>query len=82
MEGLQERERREYKEMCERKRRQENEEWMKVAKETRTQEQVWKVINRERRRKVEVNKEIGSEINILKGCWVVQRAKREREERG
>lgn len=28
---------------------------MKVAKEARRQEQVWRVINRERRRKVEVN---------------------------
>lgn len=28
---------------------------MKVAKEARTQEQVWRMINRERRRKVEVN---------------------------
>lgn len=51
MERLQEKERREYKEMCERKRRQKNEEWIKMTKETRTQEQVWKVINRERRRK-------------------------------
>lgn len=47
--------------MCERKRRHENEEWMKVAKEVRTQKQVWKVINRQRRRKVEVNKEIRME---------------------
>lgn len=48
-------EKKKYKEMCERKRREKNERWME---ETKTQKQVWEVVNRERKKRVEVNRKI------------------------
>lgn len=47
-------EKKKYREMCQRKRREKNERWME---ETKTQKQVWEV-NRERKKKVEVNRGI------------------------
>lgn len=41
--------------MCERKRREKNERWME---ETKTQKQVWEVVNRERKKKVKMNRKI------------------------
>lgn len=34
--------------MCDKKKREESENWMKKAEEIRTERQVWEVINRER----------------------------------
>lgn len=48
-------EKKKYREMYERKRREKNERWME---ETKTQKQVWEVVNRERKKKVEVNRGI------------------------
>jgi len=53
--------RKEYRELCEKKRKEENDRLMKEAKEARTQVEVWRVINRKRRRKMEVNREIEME---------------------
>jgi len=46
---------REYKELCERRKEEEREELLKKAREAKTQEQVWKVINKERKRRVGIN---------------------------
>lgn len=49
----------EYRSLCKRKKEERNKELMKEAREARTQNQVWEVINKKRRRRVEVNAEIG-----------------------
>lgn len=40
-----------YKKLCERKRREESEKWIKMVKNARTEWQVWMVINKERNRR-------------------------------
>jgi len=52
---------RDYKELCERRKEEEREELLREAKEAKTQEQVWKVINRERKRRVRINEQIKME---------------------
>ncbi|XP_011858234.1 PREDICTED: golgin subfamily A member 6-like protein 22, partial [Vollenhovia emeryi] len=52
------RKKKEYKVWCEERKREENEKWMKRAKEAKTQKQVWEIINKERKRGIEVNEEI------------------------
>jgi len=44
------REKKEYKELCGVKRREENERWEEEAEEAKTEEQVWRIVNRERRK--------------------------------
>lgn len=41
---------REYNDLCERKKNEESERWLEVAKRARTEGQVWEIVNRERRR--------------------------------
>ena len=48
-----------YKNLTERKRREENEKWERELSEIRTEGQVWEVVRRERRRKKRVNEDGG-----------------------
>lgn len=41
----------EYKDLCDRKKKEENEKWKKKAKEARRENEVWEIINRERKRR-------------------------------
>jgi len=52
---------RKYKELCERKRREENERFEREAEKVRNESEVWRVINRERKHRKGVNKDIGME---------------------
>lgn len=54
-------EKKEYRKLCEMKKEKRNEELMKEARETKTQKQIWEVINREKRKKVKINRKIGFE---------------------
>lgn len=38
-----------YKKLCERKKKKKNEKWIEVAKETRTEGQIWEIIRREKK---------------------------------
>lgn len=72
----------EYREMCERKKKEESEEWMRRATEAKTEGQVWEDINKDRKRKKVVNEGIemeewrdyfmellgGVEIRIVRGA--------------
>lgn len=51
-------EKREYKEMCERKKKEKNKSWLKMTAEVRTEKQVWEIINRERKKRKKINKGI------------------------
>lgn len=42
---------REFKELCERKKEKENKRWEKMAEETRTESKVWTIINRDKKKK-------------------------------
>jgi len=50
---------REYKRLCEEKRKVENERWEREAMEVRRENEVWDLINRERKKGRRVNEEIG-----------------------
>lgn len=54
-------EKKDYKRLGEAKMEEWNKVLMKKAREAKTQEQVWKVINKERKRKIEINREIRTE---------------------
>jgi len=60
---------REYKELCERKRREESERWIELAKNARTEGQIWTVINKERSRKRNIDGGIKIEewVDYFKG---------------
>lgn len=47
-----------YRKLCERKKREEVIRWEKEVKEARTEEQIWKIINRERKNRKRVNEGI------------------------
>ena len=68
--------------MCEEKRRRERERWENEVEGIRTEEQVWKVVNRERRRRRRVEEGIRMERweRVFQG--VVRRGRVECEERG
>lgn len=51
---------REYKKLCERQKRQENERWER-REEDRLEDQVWKIVNKERRKWKDVNRDIEME---------------------
>lgn len=53
-----EREKREYEELCKRKKKEENESWLKMAAEVRTEEQIWEIINKERKKRKKINESI------------------------
>ncbi|XP_020299280.1 vicilin-like seed storage protein At2g18540 [Pseudomyrmex gracilis] len=44
-------EKRSYKELCERKREEENKRWVEKARKERTEKEIWKIVNRERKKK-------------------------------
>ncbi|XP_067207866.1 golgin subfamily A member 6-like protein 22 [Linepithema humile] len=66
--------RKEYKKLCERKRKEENEKWGKKAREVKRESEVWEIINRERKRRVRINDGIEMEewkeyfMRLLKGA--------------
>ncbi|XP_011685491.1 PREDICTED: uncharacterized protein LOC105448540 [Wasmannia auropunctata] len=86
------REKREYKELCELKKWEENERWEKKVKEAKTEGQVWRIVGGERKRKTRINESIrmadweeyfrgvlrGVESRVVKG---EERTEREVEER-
>jgi len=47
--------------MCEKKRKEENDRWEKMARKAKTEEQVWEVVNRERKRRRGINEKIKEE---------------------
>ncbi|XP_039312991.1 uncharacterized protein LOC120359478 [Solenopsis invicta] len=51
-------ERREYKEICEKKKREENRRWEREAEEARSVGQVWRIVNRERKKWKGIDREI------------------------
>jgi len=59
----------EYKELCERKRREESERWIELAKKARTEGQIWMVINKERNKKRSIEGSIKIEewVDYFKG---------------
>lgn len=50
--------RKEYRKFCERKKIEENEKWMRKAKEAKRESKVWELINKDRKKVRKVNKEI------------------------
>lgn len=52
---------REYKVLCENKKKEELERWEKEVSEAKIEEQVWKVVNRERKRRRRLNERIKME---------------------
>ena len=52
------RKKREYAEMCDRKKMEENKRFEEDAEKATIEEDVWKVVNKERRRRKEVNQDI------------------------
>jgi len=62
-------ERKEYRELCERKRKEENERWEKEIEEIRSEEMIWKVVNKERKRRTRINEgiEMGEWREYFKG---------------
>lgn len=46
---------REYKALCERKKKEENDRWEKQVVEARRENEVWEIINRERKKRKEIN---------------------------
>jgi len=51
----------EYREICEEKKREENERWEREVEEARVEEQVWGIVNRERKRWKGINEDIKME---------------------
>jgi len=56
--GEQDIERKEYRELCERKKKEKNERWEREIEEIRSEEMVWKVVNKERKRRKRINEGI------------------------
>lgn len=50
--------RKEYKEMCEKKKKEENERWERKVAEAKRESDVWEVVNRERKKRKKVSREI------------------------
>lgn len=59
--GEHRRKKREYRELCERKKKEENNRWEKRAAEARRENEVWEIVNRERKRRIRVNEGIEME---------------------
>jgi len=47
--------------MCEKKKKEENDRWMEMARKAKTERQVWELINRERKRRRGINGKIKEE---------------------
>lgn len=65
--------RKEYKELCERKKREENERWEKRAVEARREKEVWEIENRERNRRKRINEGIELKEHFMRLLGGVQR---------
>jgi len=50
--------RREYRELCDKKKKEKNKKWEKIVMEVRRENEVWGLINRERKRRSRINEEI------------------------
>lgn len=50
--------RKECREFCEKKREEENEKWVRKAKEAKRENKVWELINKDRKKERRVNEEI------------------------
>lgn len=48
----------EYSKMCERKRKEEGDRWVEIARSAKTEGQVWEVVNRERKKTGGINEGI------------------------
>ncbi|KYN12428.1 hypothetical protein ALC57_15395 [Trachymyrmex cornetzi] len=59
------------KELCEAKKREENERWERKVEVARNESQVWEIVNGERKRRKEINKgiEMKEWEDISKSCW-------------
>lgn len=57
-EGEYKRAKKKYRELCERKKREENERWEKVVEVAKQEGQVWEVVNRERKKWKRINEQI------------------------
>lgn len=57
-EGLYNQEKKEYRMLCERKKREQKERWEKEVEKIKTESQVWEFVNRGRKRRVRVSEEI------------------------
>lgn len=55
------RKRKEYRELCERKKKEENEKWEKRAMVVKRERKVWELINRERKKRARINEGIEME---------------------
>lgn len=51
----------EYKEVCIRKKQEENLGWERQIEEAKQEAQIWEIVNKERKRRKEMNREIGME---------------------
>lgn len=66
-------EKKNYKELCERKKKEENEKWTEMAEKINTESKVWEVVNRERKKWRGINRNIEKEewtryfMNVLGG---------------
>ncbi|KYN22347.1 hypothetical protein ALC57_05252 [Trachymyrmex cornetzi] len=52
-------EKKEYKELCEAKKKEENDKWERKVEGARSERQVWEIVNGERKRSKGINKGIG-----------------------
>lgn len=55
------RKRKEYRELCEGKKKEENEKWERRAMEVKRESKVWELINRERKKRARINEGIEME---------------------
>ncbi|XP_011881271.1 PREDICTED: uncharacterized protein LOC105569421 [Vollenhovia emeryi] len=90
------RKRKEYKELCERKKEEENKKLEKEAEEAHTEEMVWRVVNKERKKRKKINTEIemkqweeyfkallgGVENKVIYASVLAERIREEIEEKG
>lgn len=65
---------REYKELCERKKQEENKKWEREAEKAKMEGKMWEVINRERKRRRKINRDSKMEeweeyFKALLGGW-------------
>lgn len=53
--------RQEYRELCDRKKKEENEKWKRRVAEARREKEIWEIANREKKRKKKLSKGIEME---------------------
>jgi len=59
--GVYKKKKKDYKELCERKKKEENERWEKKAREVKREGDVWELLNKERRKRRGINEGIDQE---------------------